>query len=105
MGTKVQTKEDVFEALRENKDRLRALGVARVGVFGSFRHNTVRPESDVDLLVEFEPHRKNFLNWSGAWDLAEEMFGREVDLVTPESLSKYCAPRILSEVEYVSTSG
>ncbi len=103
MSTKVQTKQDVLDALRANKERLRALGVERVGLFGSFCHDKAGPESDVDILVEFAPDKKTFLNWSDTWDLAEEVFGREVDLVTPESLSKYCAPRILAEAEYVST--
>ena len=101
MPTPVATKSEVFQILTANKARLRALGIQRVGVFGSFRHDTAGPESDVDLLVEFAPEGKTFLNWMDAYDLVEEVLGRKVDLVTPRSLSQYCAPRILAEAEYV----
>lgn len=101
MGTPVSTKSEVVQILRENRERLRALGITRIGLFGSFRHDTAGPESDVDLLVDFAPNEKLFLNWMDAYDLVEDLLGRKVDLVTPESLSKYCAPRILSEAEYV----
>jgi hypothetical protein len=51
--------------------------------------------------VEFESGRKTFDNFiQVAWFL-EELFGRRVELVTPEALSPYIGPHILREVEYV----
>ena len=37
-----------------------ALGVERIGLFGSFVRGQQRPESDIDLLVKFEPGKKTF---------------------------------------------
>lgn len=102
MATPVTSKSEIFERLRAHRERLRALGVARIGVFGSFVNGTPGPDSDVDLLVEFAPGVKRALGWAEIFDLAEAEFGRSVDVITPESLSKYCASRILTETEYVS---
>ena len=55
----------------------------------------------MDVLVEFEPGRKSFDHLTQLSFLLEELLGRKVELVTPESLSPYVRPYILSEVEYV----
>lgn len=104
MEQSVTTKEDVLSVLRAHKTELRALGVDRLGLFGSFRNGTAGPQSDVDLLVEFSPDKKLLVNYLDAYDLVESILGRKVDLITPKSLSKYCAPRILAEAEYVSVA-
>ena len=100
----VQTKEQVLELLREHQPELRQLGVRRCGVFGSFARNEARAQSDVDILVEFEPEKKSFDNFMRLGFLLEDMFGRRVDLVTIESLSPYIGPHILSEVEYAAVA-
>ncbi len=61
-------------------------------------------QSDVDILVEFEPQQKSFNNFMDLCFFLEDLLGRNVDLVTKESLSPYIGPRILDEVEYVSFS-
>ena len=83
MTIPVMTKSEVFERLREHRARLEALGVARIGVFGSFVTGTPSAESDVDLLVEFAPGVKRALGWAEIYDIAESSFGRKVDLITP----------------------
>ena len=100
----VKTKEDVFEALKTNRGPLQALGVRRVGLFGSFVRSQQQPASDVDVLVEFEPGKKTFDHFMQVCFLLEEMLNRRVDVVTPEGLSPYIGPRILAEVEYVSVA-
>jgi predicted nucleotidyltransferase len=54
----VGTKADV--ALPGQREQLRALSVAQLGLFGSFVRNEAGPESDVDLLVGFQEGRKTF---------------------------------------------
>ena len=60
----------------------RANGIARLDLFGSVLRADFGPESDIDLLVEFEPDRK-----IGLFDFVRieqefsEIFGRKVDLV------------------------
>jgi hypothetical protein len=99
------TKTDLLKVLVEHQQQIRALGVKRCGVFGSFVREQPRTQSDVDILVEFEPEKKNFVNFMHLAFLLEELLGRKVDLVTPESLSPYIGPHILREVEYVPLGG
>ena len=96
----VQTKEQLFDLLRRNAPRLRDYGVARFGLFGSFVRGQQTRESDIDILVEFEEGRKSFDNFISLAFFLEELLGRKVDLVTPESLSPHIGPHILREVEY-----
>src|SRR5215213_8307714 len=96
----VKTKEDVFTLLRQNGAQLRAFGVRRLSVFGSFARGEANDESDVDILVEFEPGRKSFDNFMGLADFLEELFGRKVDLLTPESLNPRFGHYILEEAEH-----
>lgn len=58
-------------------------------------------ESDIDLLVEFEPGKKTFDNFIHLIFLLEDNLKRRVELVTPESLSPHLRPYLLKEVEYV----
>ena len=101
METSIHTKSDLFNRLREQRDEITRLGVARLGVFGSFARNEPTAESDVDLLVEFAPGQKSFDHFITLAHLLEDTLQRRIELVTPESLSPYIGPHILREVEYV----
>ncbi len=99
--TTATTKSDVLSRLRQQENRLRSLGVSRLGLFGSFAREEQVPASDVDVLVEFEPGRKSFDNFMRIAFLLEEVLERPVELVTTEALSPHLGPRILNEVEDV----
>jgi uncharacterized protein len=101
MATPAHTKRDVIERLTARGLPIRQLGVRRLGLFGSFVADRPRSDSDVDLLVEFDPSRKSFDSYWGLSQLLEEALQRPVDLLTTEGLSPYIGPRILAEVEYV----
>ncbi|HEX6961854.1 MAG TPA: nucleotidyltransferase family protein [Lacipirellula sp.] len=101
MDMPAATKSDVVERLKAQSSTLRDAGVRRIGLFGSFVTNQSTDDSDVDLLVEFEPHRKSFDTFIQLAELLETQLQRPVDLITKESLSPYIGPRILAEVEYV----
>ena len=102
---KVQTKSDVIQILDEQRERILSFGVRRCGLFGSFLRDEISPTSDVDLFVEFEQGQKTFLNFVNLSIFLEEVLGRKVELLTPESLSPYAGPGILNEVEYVVAAG
>jgi predicted nucleotidyltransferase len=79
----------------------RERGIRRLAVFGSALRPDFRPESDIDLLVEFEPDRIPGLFGIARMerDLSALLGGRKVDLRTPEDLSRYFRQRVLDEAE------
>ena len=83
------------------KPQLLAHGVKRLALFGSFVRGDQHADSDVDLLVEFAPGRKNIDNFLAVCELLETSLGRRVELLTPESLSPHIGPHILQEAEDV----
>lgn len=101
MITAAENKEDIQNRLSALEDRLRSLGVKRLGLFGSFVRGEQLPDSDVDVLVEFEPGGKSFDRFMRIAFLLEEVLERRVELVTTEALSPFLGPRILREVEDV----
>src|SRR5256885_17181388 len=104
VSKRVQTKRDVLNALTEHSPQLKLLGVRKVGLFGSFVRGEQTAESDVDILVQFEPGKKSFDNFMGLSALLEDVLQRRVEIVTTEALSPYIGPHILREVEYASFS-
>ncbi len=76
-------------------------GVRRFAIFGSALRADFRPDSDVDVLVEFEPDRIPGL--LGVARMERELSvlfdGRRVDMRTAEDLSRYFRQRVLEEAE------
>ena len=99
---KIHTKNELLHALSENREVIKSYGVNSLGIFGSFSKETNTEESDVDLLVNFEPNRKSFDNFMDLNFFLEDLFGRKVEMVTPQSLSRFIGPHILNEVQHVS---
>lgn len=89
-------REDVLKAIRDNTETLRAFGVARLSLFGSFARDEGRADSDVDLLVEFNRPVGLFEFVRLQRQLAE-IVGHPVDLVTPAALKPQLRERILGE--------
>jgi hypothetical protein len=104
METMVKSKQDIMNALFENRSLLRELGVRNIGLFGSFVRDEQNPDSDIYLLVEFEPDRKTFDSFINLSFFLEEVLQHRVEIVTVESLSPYIGPYILKEVEYATLS-
>ena len=66
----------------------RRYGVARLETFGSFVTGDASPESDLDLLVTFEPGATIGLEFVALQQELEEIIGRPVDLLTRESVER-----------------
>ena len=92
----IPTRQQILAALSANGELLKNQGVRRIGLFGSFARNQGRARSDLDFLVEFE--RPTFDNYMNLAFLLEKLFGRHVDLVTPDGLSSHVRPYIEQEV-------
>jgi predicted nucleotidyltransferase len=74
--------------------------VRRLSLFGSILREDFGPNSDVDILVEFEPDaRIGLICLSGLEIELSKIVGRKVDLNTPGFLSKYYRERILAEAD------
>jgi len=71
--------------------------IRRLALFGSILRDDFRPDSDVDVLVEFEPGTRVGLAFFGMQDVLSELLGRMVDLNTPGFLSKYFRDEVLRE--------
>ena len=78
----------------------RANGVRKLSIFGSALRPDFGPESDVDVLVEFEPGRApGLFRMAGMEMELTRMFGRKVDLRTPGDLSRYFRRQVLDEAQ------
>ena len=104
MGVTEKTKRDIIKTIQNNLDNIKSFGVRKIGLFGSFVRDEQNPESDIDLLVEFEKDKKTFDNFMHLSFLLEDKLECHVELVTIESLNPYIGPHILKEVEYVNIS-
>lgn len=100
----VNDKQQVIRLVEDNKKTFRGFGADRVGLFGSFVRGEQNDKSDVDLLVDFLPGQKNYRNLLKLAEFAEKLTGREVEIVTPQSLSQYIAPYITRDIQYVQTA-
>lgn len=87
-------REEILATIRNNQGHLHELGVRSLKVFGSVARGEIEPDSDIDLLVELEPPL-TFDRYIRTKFFLEDLLGRDVDLVFPDTLK----PRIRPEVE------
>jgi len=88
------------------EDRLAAFcrknGIRRLALFGSILGTDFTAESDVDVLVEFEPDRvPGLIGLSGMELELSELLGRKADVRTPEDLSPYFRDRVVEAAQRV----
>jgi predicted nucleotidyltransferase len=77
--------------------------IRKLALFGSVLRDDFRPDSDVDVLVKFEPgHTVGLFRMAGLEMELSEALGRKVDLRTPAELSRYFRDEVArtSEVQY-----
>jgi uncharacterized protein len=84
---------EVAEFCQKNKIR-------RLSVFGSALRNDFRDDSDIDLLIEFEPGcRVGFIRLGMMEGELSDLLGRKADLKTPGGLSPYFRDEVLKEAK------
>lgn len=79
---------------------LRGRGVRSLGLFGSYRHGTPRPESDMDFLADLE--QPTFDSYMDLKFWLEDTFGCPVDLVLVDTLKPRLRLSVLREVVYAT---
>jgi predicted nucleotidyltransferase len=93
-------RSEILQRLKAHRDELAGMNVKRLAIFGSAARDEARPESDVDVLVEFAGPA----TFNGYMDLKfflEDLLGRPVDLVTSRSIRPGLMEKIESEARYV----
>jgi len=92
---------NAISILRKHEETIKErFNVSRIGVFGSFARGEGGEESDVDVLVEFKTGFKTFDNYMDLKFYLEDIFSRNVDLVTVNALKPQLKDDILQEVIY-----
>lgn len=100
MNAQVSIPEDQLSAFCEGH------GIKRLSIFGSALRSDFGPDSDIDVLVEFEPDRTPGLFGFAGMELElTRMLGRKVDLRTPEDLSRYFRQEVLDEAQVQYAQG
>ncbi len=79
------TRDTALALLNEHRAELAAFGLRRLALFGSVARDEAGPNSDVDVLVEFEGE-PTFKRYAGLYDRLEDILLCSVDLVTSDSL-------------------
>ncbi len=75
--------------------------IQRLSLFGSVLRDDFGPESDIDVLVEFQLGHTPGLAFFRMQDELTDLLGRKVDLNTPGFLSRYFRAEVLAEAEVV----
>jgi predicted nucleotidyltransferase len=83
----------------EIADFCRRNHIRRLALFGSVLRDDFGPDSDIDVLVEFEPEARVGLRFFGMEQELSEILGRKVDLNTLGFLSKYFRDDVADEAE------
>ena len=92
-----------IELLKKHENEIfKNFGVFKIGIFGSFARGEEKPNSDIDIFVEFSPGKKTFDNYMGLKYFLESLFKRRVGLVTYDGLNPHIRESVLNEVVYAS---
>ena len=71
--------------------------IKRLSLYGSVLRDDFRPDSDIDVLVEFEPGKTPGFGIVDMEDELSRLAGRKVDLRTPQELSRYFREQVVRE--------
>jgi predicted nucleotidyltransferase len=94
---KSMNREEIFKKIIQ---LLKSEGVRKVAVFGSYVRGEEKPESDIDILVEFS-ERKSLLELVRIERELSESLGIKVDLLTEKSISPYLIDSIKKEMRVI----
>ncbi|MDO9323693.1 MAG: nucleotidyltransferase family protein [Methanoregula sp.] len=95
------TRQDILSSLKKLKGEVaKEYSVKTIGVFGSVAREEQTGKSDIDLLVEFSKP-VGFVTFMRLENFLTERLGKQVDLVTSDSLKPVIRQDVLAEVIYV----
>ena len=88
----------ICDKLKKHKKELNDLGVRRISVFGSVVHHEEKPDSDIDILVDYDSKKGLFIFIDLKLYL-EKILGKRVDLVSEKGLHPALKDKITSEAK------
>lgn len=99
----VADRKQVIDYLHRHKEDLsRRFRLTQIAVIGSFARNDFRPDSDVDLIVRFQPNTPGIHELKAQLPAElEQTFGRRVEIASEKYLKPYYRDQILTEAVYV----
>ncbi len=93
--------QEILARLRENETALRARGVSHAALFGSRAHGDNRPDSDINIMVEFDPAAHvTVFNYAGLKEYIASLFNGPVDVVNRAGLKPYVRPAATTNAIY-----
>jgi len=94
-------REEIIARLREHEAALRTRGVAHAALFGSRARGDHRPESDTDIMIEFDPEaRITVFDYAGLKSYIAALFDGPVDVVNRNGLKPYIKPAATGDTVY-----
>jgi predicted nucleotidyltransferase len=96
---KQEIKRQLLKALK-NSPYLQV--IRSVAIFGSYVNGEPREDSDIDVLIDFEPEAVvGFFAMSDIKNSFESLLKKSVDLLTPQAISKHFRSEVLAQAEYI----
>ncbi|MCL0052309.1 nucleotidyltransferase domain-containing protein [Peptococcaceae bacterium] len=74
------------------------MGLKELGIFGSAVRDELKEKSDIDIVVEFERGKATF-KICGLVDFLEELFSKEIDLLTPDGIENIRIKHVRDEIK------
>ncbi len=91
------TRREILNRLRKNQEILSRYQVRKIGIFGSYATGRPGKKSDIDFVVEFE--QPTFDNFMAVYDFLEELFGKKIDLLTPDAIESIRIPSVAENIK------
>jgi uncharacterized protein len=94
-------KRDAIEVLRRHEPYLRERGIIHAALFGSVARDEARPDSDIDIMIEFAPDASlDIFAYVELKDFIESLFPGPVDVVNKAALKPYVRPPAVADSIY-----
>jgi predicted nucleotidyltransferase len=101
LGSERHEKNDAIKVLRRHQDDLRARGIIHAALFGSVARGEAGPNSDLDVLIEFDPELNlDIFAYAGLKRYVAELFSGRVDVVNKEALKPHLRQPVSADAVY-----